>query len=132
ASFFRSSSDESMSVCGSDRKMSTPSKRWPSTSATAVISSMVSKSITGSASGPPLPTRPGHVALCSLGYWYLLSALIDLLPWKIIHKATQRTTKEEKYFVIHLVALWMRLFLESHFLPNARAMACSAIGAMTA
>src|SRR5262245_34125877 len=75
----RSSSLESISVCGRDRKMSTPSKRWPSTSAAAVRSSIVSRSITGSASGPPLPTSPGQVALCSFGYWYFFSALIDLL-----------------------------------------------------
>src|SRR5215813_4950349 len=75
----RSSSLESISVCGRERKMSIPSKRTPSTSAAAVRSSIVSRSITGSASGPPLPTSPGQVALCSFGYWYLFSALIDLL-----------------------------------------------------
>src|SRR5215472_13167008 len=52
---------------GAKRKRSTPSKRMPSTSAAAVRLSMVSRSIAGSLPGPPLPTRPGHMALCSAG-----------------------------------------------------------------
>ena len=35
--------------------------------AAAVRSSIVSRSMHGSAPGLPLPTRPGHIALCSLG-----------------------------------------------------------------
>ena len=62
----RSSSEESISVCGSERKRSTPSNRTPSTAAAAVRFSMVSRSIGGSESGP-LPTSPGHMALCSAG-----------------------------------------------------------------
>ncbi len=69
-SFLRSSSVESISVCGSDRNKSTPSNLTPSTSAAAVRSSIVSRSMGGSAPGPspPLPTRPGHIALCTAGY----------------------------------------------------------------
>ena len=62
----RSSSEESISVCGRDRKRSTPSKRTPSTSAAAVRFSMVSRSMGGSESGP-FPTSPGHMALCRAG-----------------------------------------------------------------
>ena len=68
ASFFRSSSVESMLTCGSKRKRSTPSNLTPFTSAFAVWSSIVSRSIGGSAPGPPLPTRPGHIALWIAGY----------------------------------------------------------------
>src|SRR5688572_24898607 len=56
-----------MSTCGSKRKRSTPSNRVPSTLAAAVRSSIVSRSIGGSESGP-LPTSPGHIALCSAGF----------------------------------------------------------------
>src|SRR5262249_49530546 len=66
----------SMLVCGSKRNRSTPSKRMPSTSAFAVRSSMVSRSMQGSAPGLPLPTRPGHMALCSFGKLLLLCSLI--------------------------------------------------------
>ena len=62
ASAWRSSSDESMSVCGSDRNRSTPSNPTPSTRAAAVRFSIVSKSIGGSEPGP-FPTSPGHIAL---------------------------------------------------------------------
>ena len=64
---FRSSSDESMSTCGAQRKRSTPSNFAPFTSAAAVRSSISSRPMMGSAPGEPLPTTPGHVALCSLG-----------------------------------------------------------------
>jgi len=66
ASAFSSSSDASMLVCGSAAKMSMPSNFWPFTSAAAVSSSIVSRLIGGSDSGP-LPTRPGHIALCRRG-----------------------------------------------------------------
>ena len=69
-----SSSDESISTCGANRKRSTPSKRTPSTSALAVRSSIVSRSMNGSASGEPLPTTPGQAALCSFGkvfFWVM-------------------------------------------------------------
>jgi hypothetical protein len=59
----RSSSEMSMFVCGSKRKRSTPSNFVPFTSACAVMSSIVSRSMNGSAPGLPLPTRPGHMAL---------------------------------------------------------------------
>ena len=49
-----------------NRNRSTPSNRTPSTSAAAVRSSMVSRSMGGSESGP-LPTSPGHMALWSAG-----------------------------------------------------------------
>jgi hypothetical protein len=62
ATRFKSSSLMSMLMCGSKRKMSTPSNFTPLTSAFAVRSSMVSRSMAGSESGP-LPTRPGHMAL---------------------------------------------------------------------
>src|ERR1041385_4073608 len=65
------SSVESIETCGSNRKRSTPSNFWPSTSAFAVYSSIVSRSIAGSAPGLPLPTRPGHMALWSLGKLFL-------------------------------------------------------------
>ena len=57
ASFFRSSSLESMLTCGSKRKRSTPSNLTPLTSAAAVRSSMVSRSMDGSA---PAPCRRGR------------------------------------------------------------------------
>ena len=60
------SSLESMSMCGAKRNRSKPSKRTPSNSASAVRSSIVSRSIGGSAPGP-LPTTPGQAALWSLG-----------------------------------------------------------------
>jgi hypothetical protein len=60
------SSSMSMSMCGANRKRSTPSNLTPSTSAAAVKSSMVSSSIGGSESGP-FPTTPGQAALWSLG-----------------------------------------------------------------
>ena len=63
ASRFRSSSEESILTCGSKRKRSTPSNLTPLTLAAAVLSSIVSRSIGGSAPGPPLPTSPGHIAL---------------------------------------------------------------------
>ena len=50
----------------SKRNRSKPSNRTPSTSAAAVRSSIVSRSIGGSASCP-LPTTPGHAALWKLG-----------------------------------------------------------------
>jgi len=62
ASRSRSPRLASMSTCGSNRKRSTPSKRTPFTLAAAVRSSIVSRSIGGSESGP-LPTSPGHIAL---------------------------------------------------------------------
>src|SRR6185436_5872809 len=67
ASRFRSSSVESMLTCGSKRNKSTPSNRAPFARAAAVRFNIVSRSIVGSAPGPPLPTRPGHIALCSAG-----------------------------------------------------------------
>ena len=66
ASRFTSSSEPSMLKCGEKRNRSKPSNFTPSTSAAAVRSSMVSRSIGGSESGP-LPTTPGQDALCSLG-----------------------------------------------------------------
>ena len=54
---------ESMSTCGANRNRSTPSNLTPSTSAFAVRSSIVSRSMDGSASGEPLPTTPGQAAL---------------------------------------------------------------------
>ncbi len=53
----------------------------PSTSAAAVRSSIVSRSIGGSESGP-LPTRPGHMALCTAGnlccrIWAILAPAIS-------------------------------------------------------
>src|SRR5205823_12734722 len=68
ASRLRSSFDESMLTCGSNRKRSTPSNFVPFTGAPAVRFSIVSRSIGGSAPGPPLPTRPGHIALCKAGF----------------------------------------------------------------
>ena len=68
---FKSSSLISILICGSNRKISTPSNLTPSTSAAAVRSSIVSRSSEGSAPGEPLPTRPGHMALCSLGNVFL-------------------------------------------------------------
>src|SRR3954466_2365248 len=65
---FRSSSVESMLTCGSNRNRSTPSNVVPCDEALAVISSIVSRSIGGSAPGPPLPTSPGHIALWIAGY----------------------------------------------------------------
>ncbi len=67
ASRLRSSSVESMLTCGSNRNRSTPSNRLPFDRAAAVRSSIVSRSIGGSAPGPPLPTRPGHIALWRAG-----------------------------------------------------------------
>ncbi len=66
ASRLMSSSVASMSTCGAKRNRSKPSNLTPSTSAAAVRSSIVSRSIGGSASGP-LPTTPGQAALWSLG-----------------------------------------------------------------
>src|SRR5215813_3330966 len=108
----RSSLLESMSVCGRDRKMSTPSKRWPSTSAAAVRSSIVSRSITGSASGPPLPTSPGQVALCSFGYLYLFSALIDLLL------VSFATVPHLEVYIFTRPATPMRLTPKTHHLSS--------------
>src|SRR6266852_372265 len=59
-----------MLTCGSKRNRSTPSNFAPSAEALAVKASMVSSSMGGSESGP-LPTRPGHMALCSLGSWFM-------------------------------------------------------------
>ena len=64
---FSSSSVASMLMCGSNRNRSTPSNLTPSTFAFAVRSSIVSRSMDGSAPGLPFPTRPGHMALCSAG-----------------------------------------------------------------
>src|SRR5579864_9399031 len=36
----------------------------------------VSRSMEGSAPGPPLPTRPGHMALCNLGLVFVLMILV--------------------------------------------------------
>ena len=66
ASLLISSFEESMLVCGSARKRSTPSNLMPPTSVAAVRSSISSRPIGGSEAGP-LPTRPGHIALCSFG-----------------------------------------------------------------
>ena len=63
ANLFRSSSVESMSTWGALRKRSTPSNRTPSTSAAAVQSSMVSRSMKGSSASGPFPTTPGQPAL---------------------------------------------------------------------
>ena len=63
---FRSSSVESMSMCGRERKTSMPSNFAPFASAFAVRSIMVSSSMTGSEPSP-FPTIPGQPALCSLG-----------------------------------------------------------------
>ena len=57
----------SMSKCGATTKRSTPSNFWPSASARAVSSSSVSSGMIGSESGAPLPTMPGHIALCNFG-----------------------------------------------------------------
>ena len=57
----------SMSKCGKVMKRSIPSNLWPSNSALAVSSSSVSSGMIGSLSGVPLPTMPGHMALCSFG-----------------------------------------------------------------
>src|SRR5712691_11110216 len=59
-----------MLKCGSKRNRSTPSNFTPLTEALAVKASIVSRSMGGSESGP-LPTRPGHMALCSLGSWFM-------------------------------------------------------------
>ena len=56
----------SMSKCGGNKPISTPSNFTPSTSAAAVMANMLSNEITGSESGP-FPTIPGHVALCNFG-----------------------------------------------------------------
>jgi len=66
ASAFKSSSGASMSTCGAKRNRSTPSNFTPSTSAAAVRSSIVSRSMAGSEPSP-LPTTPGQAALCSFG-----------------------------------------------------------------
>ncbi len=66
ASRLMSSVPDSMLVWGSARKRSTPSNFTPSIAAAAVKSSIVSRSIAGSAPGLPLPTRP-HMALCNFG-----------------------------------------------------------------
>src|SRR5215468_11279430 len=62
-------------MCGSDRNKSTPSNRPRSLSAAAVRFNIVSRSIKGSEPGP-LPTRPGHIALCNLGKLFMVSFLI--------------------------------------------------------
>jgi hypothetical protein len=77
ASFFRSSSLASMLVCGSARNRSMPSNFTPSTSAAAVMSISAESAIGGSAS-PPLPTTPGHMALCNFGQ--LLRSAISARP----------------------------------------------------
>src|SRR5712692_11134596 len=59
-----------MLTCGSKRNRSTPSNFTPLTEALAVKASIVSRSMGGSESGP-LPTRPGHMALWSLGSWFM-------------------------------------------------------------
>src|SRR5579864_1253545 len=72
ASFAISPDVESISVCGDARNKSTPLNLIPSTSAACVRSSIVSRSMGGSESGP-LPTSPGHMALCSLGNRFIVS-----------------------------------------------------------
>src|SRR5216117_4616795 len=67
----------SMLTCGSKRNRSTPSNLTPSTDALAVKSSIVSRSIAGSAPGLPLPTRPGHIALWSFGKLFLTGVALD-------------------------------------------------------
>jgi hypothetical protein len=66
ASAFIASALASMSTWGANRNRSTPSNFTPSTSAAAVRSSIVSRSIAGSEPSP-LPTTPGQAALCSRG-----------------------------------------------------------------
>src|SRR5262245_55202433 len=61
------SSLASGSVCGWNRNRSTPSNFWPLTEALAVSSSMRSRLIGGWSVPGSLPTRPGHMALWSLG-----------------------------------------------------------------
>jgi hypothetical protein len=61
----RLSSEMSGSVCGWNRNRSTPSNLWPSTLAATVMSSMCSRAIGGWSVLGSLPTRPGHIALCS-------------------------------------------------------------------
>src|SRR5271168_3355184 len=75
ASSFKSSAEASISVCGLERNRSTPSNLIPSTPAAWVRSSIVYRPIGGSESGP-LPTRPGHIALCNLG-----NSFMSPLPW---------------------------------------------------
>src|SRR5260370_33605626 len=59
-------------MCGSVRNKSTPSNRAPTFSADAVRFSIVSRSMKGSEPGP-LPTKPGHIALCNLGKLFIRS-----------------------------------------------------------
>ncbi len=57
-----------------------PSNFRPFTSAPAVNSSIRSRLIGGSWPGPsPLPTSPGHMALCSLGKGFelIFNSLLD-------------------------------------------------------
>src|SRR3954462_5958774 len=87
ASRARSSLLESMLTCGSKRKRSTPSNRVPSgVRAFAVRSSIVSRSIGGSPPGAPLPTSPGHMALCKCGLRCLMST--PQLHTPQLHKST--------------------------------------------
>jgi hypothetical protein len=77
----------------------------PSTEAPAVRSSIVSRSMKGSAPGLPFPTRPGHIALCSAGNecWDGMGATIlkdngrlQALKWwraLVSHWKTRRPTK---------------------------------------
>src|SRR3954452_23272626 len=68
-----------MLTWGSKRNRSTPSNLWPSTSAAAVRSSMVSSPIGGSLSSP-LPTTPGQAALCSLGKLFAMITHKEIEP----------------------------------------------------
>src|SRR5882724_3419178 len=84
AIFLRSSSEASMLMWGSKRKMSTPSNLTPLTEALAVKSSMVSRSMAGSAPGLPLPTRPGHMALWSLGKLLDFAVVVELVVGLVV------------------------------------------------
>ncbi len=85
----RSASVESMFTCGSNRNRSTPSNFWPSTSAAAVRSSIVSRPIGGSLPSP-LPTTPGQAALCNFGK--LLVMMIYDVGTNLNHYDTTSTT----------------------------------------
>ena len=69
-----------MLTCGANRKRSTPSNLMPSTSAAAVRSSIVSRSMAGS-DPSPLPTTPGHAALCSFGNVLGWLAALMVMPF---------------------------------------------------
>ena len=78
ASLLISSLEESMLVCGSARKRSTPSNFVFSIPAAAVKSSISLRPIGGSEFGP-LPTSPGHIALCSFGKLFRPSTIVPSL-----------------------------------------------------